>query len=173
MSPRSLRAALTSVLILSAALALPLRLARAEDKSWDVLTAEKKSKKLADKLQQIQSRTGATPGGGAGFGTARGGRGMGGGTVPSPEVFAYQNTIQKRVKSEWRWKKEQVQKHCKVVFSISREGDISAVTVDESSGDLKFDDSVLNAISRAGPLPPPPASEYERFKSVRITFATD
>ncbi len=54
-----------------------------------------------------------------------------------------------------------------VTFSVSGNGRIAGVGLAASSGDARHDRAATNAISRAGPCPPPPRGAQTRF-SVRI-----
>lgn len=110
--------------------------------------------------------------GGKGFGAASvGGKGMGGGVQRPPEFFIYEKIVRSRIKEMWRWHDTRTQLITQVAFEIEPDGRVKNVRVVKSSGDGGFDDSVVRAVSKASPLPPPPVSVYEQyFKSVRITF---
>jgi TonB family protein len=109
--------------------------------------------------------------GGKGFGAAAlGGRGMGGGTVRPPEFFTYLNLLKSRIKQGWRWYDPSTALTTQLVFQISVDGRILDVRIDRSSGNSEFDASVVRAINKASPLPPPPTSVYEYFKSIRMIF---
>ena len=110
--------------------------------------------------------------GGKGFGAASvGGKGMGGGVVRPKEFFIYEKLVRSRIKEAWRWYKRDTELITQVAFEIEPDGLIKNVRVVKGSGDSSFDDSVVRAVAKASPLPPPPASVYEQyFRSVRITF---
>lgn len=109
--------------------------------------------------------------GGKGFGAARvGGSGMGGGVVMPPEFFTYRQTLRNKVKSGWNWFNTSAALTTWVTFEISQDGVISNVEVSESSGNREYDESVLRALYKASPLPPPPASVYQHFRAVKMSF---
>jgi colicin import membrane protein len=108
---------------------------------------------------------------GQGFGAAKlGGNGMGGGVLRPPEFFTYRQVLRDSVKRGWKWYNTQASLVTWVTFDIGVDGVISNVAVAESSGNREFDDSVLRAVYKASPLPPPPASVYNDFRSVRLSF---
>jgi TonB family protein len=43
-------------------------------------------------------------------------------------------------------------------FNLARNGSVSLVRVEKTSGDASFDDSAIQAVRRASPFPPPPKS---------------
>jgi len=109
--------------------------------------------------------------GGKGFGAAKvGGSGMGGGVVMPPEFFTYRQILRNKVKSGWNWFNTSAALTTWVTFEISQEGAISNVEVAESSGNREYDQSVLRALYKASPLPPPPASVYQHFRAVKMSF---
>lgn len=98
------------------------------------------------------------------------GDGPGGPNVRPPEFFAYQKLIQRRVKDAWRWYDTSTSLITQVTFKIDPTGKVDQVYVAKSSGNTEYDESVVRAVYKASPLPPPPESVYEFFKHVRITF---
>ena len=108
---------------------------------------------------------------GKGFGAARlGGNGMGGGVQRPPEFFTYRQILRDSVRRGWKWYNTQASLVAWVTFDIAVDGSISNVAVVESSGNRVFDESVLRAVYKASPLPPPPPSVYNDFRSVRLSF---
>lgn len=125
------------------------------------------------RLQEaVQRYTGeSTDAGGTGFGAGRlGGEGMGGGVQQSPEFFQYKRLLETHIKSGWRWYDPNAQLQAQVEFSLSIDGEIGEVQLSSSSGIKEYDQSVLRAVKKANPAPAPPASVYEFFRNVRITF---
>ncbi len=109
--------------------------------------------------------------GGTGFGAAKlGGKGMGGGTLASVEFIAYRNALEKHIKSGWHWIASNEKLVAQVVFNIDTQGNITNARITASSGMVAFDESVIRAINKASPVPTPPETVYDQFKSVRITF---
>jgi len=108
---------------------------------------------------------------GKGFGAAKlGGNGMGGGVQRPPEFFTYRQILRDSVKRGWKWYNTQAALVTWVTFDIGPDGVISNVSVSEGSGNREFDESVLRAVYKASPLPPPPATVYNDFRSVRLSF---
>lgn len=113
----------------------------------------------------------STEAGGKGFGAAKvGGKGMGGGVLMPPEFFVYRQLLRNRIKSGWKWYDTRAALNTWVTFKIARDGTISDVGVAESSGNREYDESVLRAIYKASPLPPPPEKVYDVFRDVKMSF---
>lgn len=109
--------------------------------------------------------------GGKNFGAAKvGGKGMGGGVVRSPEFIRYYNLLNSHIRRGWSWFDKNSPLTTRVRFKIATNGVISDVVLYTSSGNREFDESVLRALYKASPAPPPPASEYNNFKDVQILF---
>ena len=113
----------------------------------------------------------STAAGGEGFGAGRlGGQGMGGGAVRPPEFFTYRALLIQYIKAGWKWPERTSRLIAQVELEIEPTGNIRRFALAQSSGDGQFDESVLRAVEKANPLPPPPKEVYEFFKSVRVTF---
>ena len=110
--------------------------------------------------------------GGSGFGAANlGGKGMGGGTLASAEFIAYMNALEHHIKSNWRWGLPTPRVlRAQVLIFILPNGVVKSANISASSGNQKFDDSVLRAVHKASPVPPASPKLYQRFREVRITF---
>ena len=110
--------------------------------------------------------------GGVGFGAAKitGENGMGGGVVRPPEFFKYKEVLEKHIKANWNWFDTSKPYQAQIQMSIDERGNITKYEIVASSGNSKYDDSVLRAVQKATPLPPPPANVYEFFKDVRLTL---
>ncbi len=96
--------------------------------------------------------------------------GTGGGIVKSAEFIRYQNIIKDRVKSSWTWPERRTDLKVTVNVSIQENGEITGVRLAGTSGDRSFDDSVIRAIRRASPLPPPPEDFRKEFMDVILPF---
>lgn len=109
--------------------------------------------------------------GGKGFGAARiGGSGMGGGQVRPPEFFIYKKVLEEHIKAGWRWHNTSMALVTQVIIDIEADGRIRNVTLAQSSGNSEFDESVVRAIQKSSPVPRPPTTVYQWFRSVRMTF---
>ena len=132
-----------------------------------------RDKKLADTLKRLRNQYEgeSADAGGKGFGAAKlGGKGMGGGTLTSLEKLAYSNALKTHVKSGWRWMGGSEVLKAQVRVKLLPTGQIEDVRIEQGSGNSTFDDSVVRAVYKASPVPPPPADLYEEFKDTRFTF---
>jgi colicin import membrane protein len=96
--------------------------------------------------------------------------GTGGGVVKSAEFLRYYNDMIGRIKNSWTWVGRRTDLRVTVNFVVEENGQISGLRLAGTSGDRSYDDSVLNAIRRANPLPPPPESHRSEFRDVELTF---
>ncbi|MCB0332371.1 MAG: cell envelope integrity protein TolA [Bdellovibrionales bacterium] len=129
------------------------------------------NKRLQDAVQRYSGPS--TDAGGEGFGGVGGDSksGFGGGQLRPPEFFQYQKTLEYYIKSGWRWHDTSSNLRARVCFAISQSGEISDVHLCGSSGNSLYDESIIRAVRKANPLPPPPAKVYDFFKSVRFIFS--
>jgi TonB family protein len=112
--------------------------------------------------------------GGQGLGAAKvGGFGTGGGVVKPKEFFQYLETIQREVKSNWRWFDSSGRLKVQVELRISQRGEIESARISEPSVSAEFDRSVMRALEAANPLPAPPSNVYKDFKQVIILFDSE
>ena len=127
-------------------------------------------KRLQAALQRYLGES--TDAGGKGFGAARvGGAGMGGGEVRPPEFFKYRDLLLSRIKEAWRWYDTSAAHITQIAFELQPDGTAKNVRIVRGSGDSSYDVSVVRAVMKASPFPPPPPSVYEKyFKSVTTTF---
>ncbi len=107
--------------------------------------------------------------------TAGSGYGVGSGTgsmgkLEDLQYLLYFRTVQQRVKDAWTFPGGSNDLSADVEFSIGADGTLNGVKIAKSSGDSAFDDSVLRAIRRAAPFPPPPDRYRSQFSDVVSTF---
>lgn len=147
----------------------------ADEKKQKELEKGERERRIRQAVERAKGReyTGESANaGGEGFGAAqRGGKGMGGGTLASPEFIAYMNALEEHIKAGWRWglpTEERLQ--AQVLVVILPNGVVQDARVSRSSGNAKFDESALRAVFKASPVPPPPQTLYDKFREVRITF---
>ncbi len=107
----------------------------------------------------------------AGIATARGGKGQGTGGAESgsgggisrgnvdSKYKAYYSTIRDRVQAAWVYPEGFESRKVAIIVSvrIARSGQLLDSWVNESSGNPRFDASLLDAIKKASPFPPLPA----------------
>jgi TonB family protein len=89
----------------------------------------------------------------------------------SHDKVAYQNALQGHVKSCWRWSVESTSRlRALVRVRINPDGEISEVRIIHGSGDSNFDDSVVQAVTKAFPIPAPPPEFYTDFATIGFWF---
>lgn len=121
-----------------------------------------------DSRSQVASVGGAD---GRRIGTGAGdGSGRGGGVVKGLEFVVYRNRMLNQIKSSWTWVGKRNDLEVTVRFGIAIDGQIFALEIVGASGDNSYDDSVVRAVKRASPLPPPPANYLQDFSDVELTF---
>jgi len=149
-------------------------LARAEPTPDDLRTAlekvheqlEKGSKKIPPARSNSENNGGpvvasaSSSGTGYGVGPGKGSNGI----LKDPEFLLYYETIRKRIKDAWSFPGARNDLSTEVLFAIGTNGELNGVKVIESSRDTAFDDSVVRAIRRAAPFPPPPEKYRSQFE---------
>lgn len=92
------------------------------------------------------------------------------------ESLAYQKRMQDQIKEKWtlpRWLPRPGELEVTVGFGVRVDGEVVGVELLRRSGDASFDESVVLAVRRASPLPPPPRSHAREFEQVELTFRPD
>jgi colicin import membrane protein len=132
-------------------------------------------KSRAESTQRAASSKGGEvlsvgPGEGEGA-AALGQAGRGGGTaVRGAEFFMYQAKIVNTIKENWAWPGQKRSLKALARFSIKDNGEITGLKIAEPSGDAAFDESILRALRKSSPLPPPPESYRTDFAQVEMNF---
>jgi TonB family protein len=101
----------------------------------------------------------ASEGKGYGVGSGTGSMGI----QQDPEFLLYYQTVQDKIKKAWNYFGGSNDLTATVDFSIGPDGTLTAAKIGNSSKDPAFDDSVIRAIKRAAPFPPPPQKYRDRF----------
>ncbi len=109
------------------------------------------------------------PGEGEGA-AALGPGGRGGGVVKGMEFIIYQNRMLSSIKDNWAWVGQKSNLKVVVHFSIKDNGEITGLKIVQPSGDSSYDESVVRAVKKSSPLPPPPESSRKDFADVELTF---
>lgn len=145
-------------------------------------TAAKPTTGSGSSSTAASSKSGATtvakavpPGGGGGGstfqGTGQGGGGPPGSVVRSPEFVSYYEALLRTIRRGWVTQAADANLRTTVGFSILPDGRLANIRSVESSGDSRFDLSVLNAVRAAqGQLGPPPDQYRKDFSDVEILF---
>jgi colicin import membrane protein len=135
--------------------------------------------RVKSRAESTQKAAGSSKGGevlsvgpGEGDGAAalgQGGRG-GGNAVRGAEFLMYQAKIVNTIKENWAWPGQKGSLKALVRFSIKDNGEITGLKIAEPSGDAAFDESILRALRKSSPLPPPPESYRKDFAQVEMNF---
>ena len=96
---------------------------------------------------------------GYGVGTGKGSVGI----QQDPQFLLYYQTVQDRIKKAWNYVGGSGDLTTSVTFAIGPDGSLTGVRLTQSSRDPAFDDSVIRAIRRAAPFPPPPEKYRPQF----------
>jgi TonB family protein len=86
------------------------------------------------------------------------------------EFIVYQNRMLSSIKDNWAWVGQGSNLKVVVHFSIKDNGEITGLKIIQSSGDSSYDESVLRAVKKSSPLPPPPETARRDFADVELTF---
>ena len=126
---------------------------------------------LAERAAAEKARTSGPSGGGPvvanvphegegyGVGTGKGSMGI----QQDPQFLLYYQTVQDRIKKAWNYVGGSGDLTTSVTFAIGPDGNLTGVKLTQSSRDPAFDDSVVRAIRRAAPFPPPPEKYRPEF----------
>ncbi len=90
--------------------------------------------------------------------------------VDRSKVDQYQYLIQQKVKRFWNWPLQLGQVHCRVEVTLADDGTVLAVHLLKSSGNMAFDNSAMQAVKRASPLPVPKEKDLYLSDFKRITM---
>ena len=148
-----------------------LRAKLEERQRQQALEEKMQQQKLQEQQRAAQQQaTSTVPGDKPGAANYGPGTGMGGGIQKSPEFIRYQNVIKDQVKNSWTWVGRRTDLKVTVNVSIQENGEITGLRLVGTSGDRSFDESVIRAIKKASPLPPPPAEFRREFMNVILPF---
>ena len=103
----------------------------------------------------------SVPRAGEGYGVGSGKGSMG--IQQDPQFLLYYQTVQDRIKKAWNYVGGSGDLTTSVTFAIGADGGLTGVKLTQSSRDPAFDDSVIRAIRRAAPFPPPPEKYRSEF----------
>ena len=98
---------------------------------------------------------------GAGYGVGAGKGSVG--IQQDPQFLLYYQMVQDRIKKSWNYVGGSEDLTTSVTFAIGPDGSLTGVRLTQSSRDPAFDDSVIRAIRRAAPFPPPPEKYRPEF----------
>jgi colicin import membrane protein len=143
-----------------------------EKRIEDALAAIRSRAESQEKMEQQQRKAAATstaagkePGA-----AALGAGGTGGGIAQGAEFIRYFNEMRERIKSGWTWAGRRTDLVASVRFSVQESGEIVGEKLVRGSGDSSYDESVIRALRKANPLPPPPESHRQEFSEVELAF---
>ena len=151
--------------------------ANAEESALDrvrerlIQAAVDRAKSRTEGAQKSSSGEPLSSGSGEGEGAAAlGPGGRGGGVVKGMEFIIYQNRMLSSIKGNWAWVGQKSSLKVVVHFSIKDNGEITGLKILQPSGDPSYDESVLRAVKKSSPLPPPPEGSRKDFADVELTF---
>ena len=117
------------------------------------------------------------PGGSGGRGTFNqsGSPGGGGGApgvdaLPEPDFGPYMAELQRRIRRNWNPPKEDRSKRVVALFTISRDGRLVNIRLQNSSGSQVADDAAMAAVRASAPFRPLPAGYRKSTIDVQFTF---
>jgi colicin import membrane protein len=159
----------------------PVKEIKNESKTEEAALDRVRANLIQSAVDRLKSRSEAAPkpskgeaissGTGEGDGAAAlGPGGQGGGVVKGMEFIIYQNRMLNSIKDNWAWVGQKSNLKVVVHFSIKENGEISGLKIVQPSGDASYDESVLRAVKKSSPLPPPPEGSRKDFADVELTF---
>jgi colicin import membrane protein len=159
----------------------PAKETKSESKTEETALDRVRENLIQSAVDRLKSRTdtaskpskgeGISSGPGEGEGAAAlGPGGRGGGGVKGIEFIIYQNQMLNSIKDNWAWVGQKSNLKVVVHFSIKENGEISGLKIVQPSGDPSYDESVLRAVKKSSPLPPPPENSRKDFADVELTF---
>jgi TonB family protein len=100
-------------------------------------------------------------GGGKGYGIGSGTGSLG--MLKDPEFLLYYQKVEERIKDAWSFYGGNRNLTTSVEFAIGPDGKVAGISVKQSSHNTSFDQSVVRAVQRAAPFPPPPEKYRDQF----------
>jgi len=99
-------------------------------------------------------------------------RDSGAGITLGGHLYALQ--VEEKIKSCWNYPFERSGQNqnleALILVRVSRDGSVLALSLSKSSGDKRFDESALNAVERAKPLPPLPTGYHKTVEELELNF---
>ena len=86
------------------------------------------------------------------------------------EFLIYYNRMLQLIKEQWTWVGKKSDLVVIVRYSVQEDGEITGLKIVQRSGQASYDDSVVRAVRKASPLPPPPESYRKDYMDVEISF---
>ena len=118
-------------------------------------TDEQRNRQILAALEKVRSRVKpATPAAGT--------------AVRGLPFLLYTRQVKQRVRESWIVAQQKPGTSAVVRFGILPSGDIVAIELARGSGDRVFDESVIRAVKKANPLPPPPEAYRHEFTRQKI-----
>jgi protein TonB len=109
----------------------------------------------------------STGGHGYGVGPNSGSAGM----LKDPLFLLYYTQVQERIKKAWTFSGGNSDLTTTIEFAIGPDGQLLNYQVQRSSRNDAYDESVIRAIKRAAPFPPPPSDYRDAFsRGIQATF---
>ncbi len=148
----------------------PLQSSPPKEPEEQHLSAKDREQQIAAALKKVRQRVQADPRQTAPTHrptSASGGNG-GGDTLRGLPFVLYTQQVKQRVKQSWIVAEPKSGLTAVVRFGILATGKVVGVELIEWSGDSVFDESVIRAVRKASPLPPPPEAYRNEFTQQKV-----
>jgi protein TonB len=85
----------------------------------------------------------------------------------------YVNRVRRKIAANWRVPEgsQGLDRFCRVYFRIQRDGTVTSIGVEESSGLFMFDQAAQRAVLESAPMPPLPKEYRDQYLGVHFSFA--
>jgi colicin import membrane protein len=141
------------------------------EKLYQAALERVKERATTESKSETGERAASVPGAGEGPGASAPGQGgSGGGVVRGMEFLIYYNRMLQLIKEQWTWVVKKSDLVVIVRYSVQEDGEITGLKIVQRSGQASYDDSVVRAVRKASPLPPPPESYRKDYMDVEISF---
>jgi colicin import membrane protein len=141
------------------------------EKLYQAALERVKERATTESKSETGERAASVPGAGEGPGASAPGQGgTGGGMVRGVEFLIYYNRMLQLIKEQWTWVGKKSDLVVIVRYSVQEDGEITGLKIVQRSGQASYDDSVVRAVKKVSPLPPPPESYRKDYMDVEISF---
>ncbi len=91
--------------------------------------------------------------------------------LPDPDFGPYMDEVKRRIKRNWRPPTAQEDKRIRVLFKVAKDGRLTSLVVEQSSGSREADQAALAAVKLSAPFRPLPVGY--RYPEAAIQFMFD
>ncbi len=137
------------------------------------INSELKKQQMLHAIQEAIKGTGTSAGTGAK--QPSGGRGSGSGLPSGPAAEEYYASLWQKIHDAWLVPSSMAASsygyETIIAITIHKDGTITDMSVEKSSGNIYFDQTAIRAIKKASPLPPFPPSWLQNNMDIGIKFS--